>query len=235
MDRRRSRDDSERLRIRRQDLEQQRRGLQPPTVYPTASTSGGSEANSPRPSMQMSSEISTFLSPRNSYLHRHRLRRQREEDPRGSVQDTLDQLEVHTSTLQSAIEAPLPLLSPSHAYSPVRAEVMDTYQPRYKRRKLDGDPLDFRCPVRYGFHGQVAPGRLKMQLVNCDGGHLSESEDLLAQRHYSPENVLQNDKSVYCSKKDKCNYLIRHTGETCFSMTKLIIKAPDAGFTAPYI
>ena len=88
-------------------------------------------------------------------------------------------------------------------------------------------------PTRYGYHGQVAPGRLKMQIVSCDGGHLTEEQDLLAQRHYSPDNILWNDKSVYCTKKDKCNIIFRHTGETCFNMTKLMIKTPDCGFTAP--
>ncbi len=188
--------------------------------------------------MQMPAEVSSLLPPSSSYLHRHRLRRQREEDGRGSVQDTLDRLDEATSHLASAVEAPLPHVSgrstaATTATTAYPAAGLDGQPPRSKRRKLDGDPLDMPPAVRYGFHGQVVAGRLQMQLVSCDGGAHSERNEPFPHRHYAAANVLRNDKSVYCSEKDRCNLVLRHVGETCFTMTKLVIKTPDAGFNAP--
>ena len=98
-----------------------------------------------------------------------------------------------------------------------------------KRRKLDSD--DSREGPRgfsYGQHGQVVPGALKMELVSCDGGTY-EAEGECSW----PENVLHNDSSVYCTKSDRCNLILRHCGETPFCLKKLVIKAPKSGFDAP--
>ena len=215
------------------ELEPQRPSSHPSTHRPRVSASPNrfDEPSRASPS-HVPSELSPFLNPRHSHLHRHRLRRQREEDHRGSVQDTLDQLDAENLTLASAIEAPLPVLNGLRVYSPPRSDA-DSHQSRHKRRKLDGDPLDIMSPMRYGFHGQVAPGRLKMHLKSCDGGRMGEAEDRYIRSDYSPENVLGNDKSVYCSKREKANMVFCHSGESCFSMTKIMIKTPDSGFTAP--
>jgi len=50
---------------------------------------------------------------------------------------------------------------------------------------------------------------------------------------YRPENILKNDQSVYCTKSANCNILLRHRGDTTFSLERLVIKAPERGFTAP--
>ena len=103
-----------------------------------------------------------------------------------------------------------------------------------KRRKLDHEdgPKGF-TGFKYGYYGQVVPGRLKMEIVTCDGGLYPHSHD--KKELHLVDNVLKNDKSVYCTKSSKCNLLLRHQGETTFSVTKIVIKAPERGYTAPYV
>ena len=173
-----------------------------------------------------------YANPGTSQLQRHRLRRQREDDTFGTVQDAVNRLNEVTSNLTSVLDEPLPqILGPDEFTGLI--DDMDGYNRRSKRRKLDSDPLDAQPSISYGYHGQVAPGRLKMAISSCDGGHLMESDELLPEKNYHPDNVLRNDKSVYCSKRDRCNIVLKHWGETPFTVTKIIIKAPDCGFTAP--
>ncbi|KAF2490566.1 hypothetical protein BU16DRAFT_432512, partial [Lophium mytilinum] len=102
---------------------------------------------------------------------------------------------------------------------------------RPKRRKLEheSEGLSFANP-KYGHFGQVVPGRLRMEIVSCDGGQYTEESSSAL---YRPENVLKNDRSVYCTKSSRCNLLLKHQGETTFCLEKVVIKAPERGFTAP--
>ena len=103
---------------------------------------------------------------------------------------------------------------------------------RAKRRKLDGDTLSNRFKgFSYGYHGQAVAGPLKMEIVSCDGGLHSNARRPV--KEYWPENILRNDKTVYCTSVNKCSIILRHQGETPFSLKKIIIKAPERGFTAP--
>jgi len=70
-----------------------------------------------------------------------------------------------------------------------------------------------------------------MEIVSCDGGEFSDSYSAM----YRAENVLRDDKSVYCTKSSRCNLLLRHQGETTFCLQKIVIKAPERGFTAPWV
>ncbi|KAL2130262.1 hypothetical protein VTI74DRAFT_6701 [Chaetomium olivicolor] len=99
---------------------------------------------------------------------------------------------------------------------------------RIKRRKLDSDKIasGFKG-FRYGKYGQVEPGHLIMEIVSCDGGLYSEEHS------YPPENILRNDASVYCTKGNRCNIVLRHQGGTVFSLSELIIKAPGSKFSCP--
>ncbi|CAI7628676.1 unnamed protein product [Penicillium manginii] len=100
---------------------------------------------------------------------------------------------------------------------------------RLKRRKLDTD--DNREGMRgfnYGQYGQVVPGALKMELASCDGGIYDPDGDCSF-----PENILRNDNSVYCTKSDRCNLVLRHQGEAPFCLKKLVIKAPRNGYDSP--
>ncbi|OJD31612.1 regulator of chromosome condensation-like protein [Diplodia corticola] len=101
----------------------------------------------------------------------------------------------------------------------------------FKRRKLDRDDVSAILSSRYGHFGQVVPGRLRMEIVSCDGGEYSDNSGDL----HRVGNALKNDASVYCTKKSHCNMILRHHGESTFSLDKIVIRAPERGFTAPYV
>lgn len=92
---------------------------------------------------------------------------------------------------------------------------------RSKRRKIDSNRLvpSFKG-FRYGKYGQVEPGQLQMEIVSCDGGMFSNESS------YAAENILKDDNSVYCTKGNRCNIVLRHQGATVFTLEELIIKAP---------
>ncbi|RDW78800.1 uncharacterized protein DSM5745_05652 [Aspergillus mulundensis] len=102
-------------------------------------------------------------------------------------------------------------------------------QSRVKRRKLDSDDnREGLQSLKYGQYGQVVPGALKMELASCDGGTYPPVCETSG-----PENILSNDSSVYCTKSDRCNLILKHRGETPFCLKKLVIKAPKSGYDAP--
>lgn len=101
----------------------------------------------------------------------------------------------------------------------------------FKRRKLERDDASRIHSTRYGHYGQVVPGRLRMEIVSCDGGEYSDNSGDL----HRVENALKNDASVYCTKRSDCNLILRQQGETAFCLDKIVIKAPERGFTAPYV
>ncbi|KAH6622193.1 hypothetical protein C7974DRAFT_217672 [Boeremia exigua] len=110
--------------------------------------------------------------------------------------------------------------------------VPDMAHRRSKRRKLDHESS--RTPeyqnYKYGYKGQVVSGRLRMEVVSCDGGQIKRDNPM---KMYHVDNVLKNDKSVYCSESSKCNLLLRHMEDAPFALDKLVIRAPDRGFTSP--
>lgn len=101
---------------------------------------------------------------------------------------------------------------------------------RSKRQKIDSHRL---APTlngfRYGKYGQVEPGQLRMEIVSCDGGMFSNESS------YAAENILKNDSSVYCTKGNRCNIVLRHQGATVFTLRELVIKAPGPmNYSHPY-
>lgn len=126
--------------------------------------------------------------------------------------------------------------SPGRSLTPNMASTVPTHRPhdlqedsrRSKRRKVDSDKLvpDFDG-FRYGTYGQVEPGTLKMEIVSCDGGMF------LNELSYSAENILKNDGSVYCTKGNRCNIVLRHQGATVFNLTELVVKAPSSNYSSP--
>jgi hypothetical protein len=114
------------------------------------------------------------------------------------------------------------------------AEPLDMPPRQAKRRKIEHNtnqtsPYD---GFRYGYKGQEAAGRLKMEVVSCDGG---EYKRVSTYGLYPVTNVLKNDKSVYCSDRPDCNLLLQHIADMPFTLEKVVIRAPDRGFTAPYV
>jgi hypothetical protein len=104
-----------------------------------------------------------------------------------------------------------------------------------KRRKLDhnaGHKPEYDG-FKYGYKGQVVPGRLRMEILSCDGGEYFDKDHPIGL--HNVRNVLKNDSSVYCSESSRCNLLLKHIGDAPFSLEKIVIRAPDRGFTAPYV
>ncbi|KAL6243133.1 hypothetical protein RBB50_009684 [Rhinocladiella similis] len=102
---------------------------------------------------------------------------------------------------------------------------------RAKRRKLDdGTYEDEPRTFSYGHKGQVVAGLLRMEIVSCDGGEYSDPRMSISSY---PQHVLVDDSSVYCTKTSRCNLLLKHVGGMPFTLTKIVIKAPRAGFDAP--
>ncbi len=99
-----------------------------------------------------------------------------------------------------------------------------------KRRKLEVDDNNRATPAfRYGYKGQVVSGKLKMQIISNDGGVHTESNG----ESSCPNNVLDDDPTVYCTKSNHCNMVLGHLGDMPFSLSKVVIKAPQTGFDAP--
>jgi len=141
------------------------------------------------------------------------------------------QLEQASSNLRALLDDPVPNIS-SPSLEPPEYSGEAEHNRRAKRRKLDSDKLDSTfVGFSYGRYGQVEPGKLKMEIVSCDGGIFVDHGGNFA--NYSAENVLKNDSSVYCTKSNRCNLVLRHQGATVFSLKELIIKAPHSGNTAP--
>ena len=150
----------------------------------------------------------------------------------GRIQQAMDRLNEASSNLSSLLDQPIPRIgSPDMSTREYSGEA--EVNRRRKRRKLSpGDSATGHMNGHhYGYRGQVVSGPLRMEIVRCDGG--VHSEAARNGREYWPENVLRNDKSVYCTDDSRCNIIMRHLGETLFALKKIIIKAPEKGFTAP--
>lgn len=123
------------------------------------------------------------------------------------------------------------LAPPRNSPPPHRPSDLSEDSRRSKRRKLDSDRSRPKpAPFRYGKYGQVEPGQLKMEMVSCDGGMFSN------EFAYAAENILKNDSSVYCTKGNRCNIVLRHQGETPFTLKELVIKGPTSmNYSHPYV
>lgn len=149
----------------------------------------------------------------------------------GTIQQAVESLNRASPGISSLAQEQILLLNTPYPAASRTPSGEEGGRRRTKRRKLDEDyPLEFKA-INYGYRGQVVSGALKMEIVSCDGGLHADSRQ---GREYWPENVLRNDKSVYCTDSSKCNIIMRHQGGTTFCLRKLVIKAPDRGFTAPY-
>ena len=118
---------------------------------------------------------------------------------------------------------------------PEDVEGIDNYR-RAKRRKLDSDKaLSSYKSVLYGKYGQVEPGPLLLEIVSCDGGLFRDGRTYVDGRNYVAENILKDDASVYCTRTNRCNIILRHQGGTVFSLKELVIKAPGSHYSQPYV
>ncbi|KAF2868311.1 hypothetical protein BDV95DRAFT_579581 [Massariosphaeria phaeospora] len=189
---------------------------------PRDTSTADAASESPRPPSATGSR--PRATPSERYLRRHNARLR--EQPSADMDSTPDPWDPLG-------DAPMPnVFALAHARDPrprsPPGELVDQRR-QTKRRKLahDASPAAQYHAFRYGYKGQVVPGRLKMEVVSCDGGEYSSSG------LYKIHNVLRNDKSVYCSESSHCNLLLKHISEAPFALDKVVIRAPDRGFTAP--
>lgn len=174
------------------------------------------ESNSMDQSWFSSSRRSSRLRPLDTSAHHRR--------PNfDELDQTLDEANSQLRTLldmTNHINLMTPLIRST--FSPtIRAHDFPDDNLRSKRRKIDSNRLvpSFKG-FRYGKYGQVEPGQLQMEIVSCDGGMFSNESS------YAAENILKDDNSVYCTKGNRCNIVLRHQGATVFTLEELIIKAP---------
>lgn len=165
-----------------------------------------------------------------SYPRPPELPRLRRQESRENLRRQLDDLDLVSQELRDArrrLDSASSDLNDAH-----RSVVVDhMFLRQRKRRKLDHDsikPTGFHSKP-YGYYGQVEPGLLRMEIVSCDGGDYPRDSMAL----YRAENVLRNDRSVYCTRAAQCNLLLRHQDGIVFTIKKITIKAPEHGFTAP--
>lgn len=173
------------------------------------------------------------------HIERHldRYRRARTTQDRSSdgpreLQRAVNDLDAASSNLRALLDDPIPTIPPPGLISlsagndsPSEAEPGR----RNKRRKLDMEKKQSEYKAfSYGYHGQVVPGQLHMEIASCDGGSFESDSNM-----HAAENVLKDDRSVYCTKANRCNLILRHQGDRPFCLDELVIKAPPRGYTAP--
>ncbi|KAI4177809.1 MAG: hypothetical protein LQ343_000273 [Gyalolechia ehrenbergii] len=148
------------------------------------------------------------------------------------MQEAVNRLNQASSNISAALDPPSPRLrSDATALEDpggVPVNEVEGDRQRAKRRKLNNGLLAKEFGLNYGYRGQVVPGPLRMEIVFCDGGLHEYGKD-----KYRPENVLRNDLSVYCTRSSKCDLVLRHEGGAPFCLQRLVVKAPETGFTAP--
>ena len=148
------------------------------------------------------------------------------------MQQAVERLNEASSNLSSLLDHPIPMPGDIDMAAREYSDEAEVNR-RRKRRKLGSDTpsTGHMNGFNYGYRGQVVAGPLKMDLVSSDGG--IHDDAVRNGNEYMPDNIFHNNKSVYCTNASKCNIILRHMGETSFCLTKIIVKAPERGFTAP--
>lgn len=139
-------------------------------------------------------------------------------------------LESASSQLRALLDDPIaPIFS--RGFSPrEHNEETEAGRPT-KRRRLDrGRSMQDSKAFKYGHYGQVESGKLNMEIESCDGGIYPAQ---YGASRFAASNVLLNDDSVYCTKGNRCNLVLRHQGGTPFCLQEVVVKAPPRGYTAP--
>ncbi|TDZ36387.1 hypothetical protein C8035_v001701 [Colletotrichum spinosum] len=149
------------------------------------------------------------------------------EDDLESVRALWNRRAQYSSSPFSPPRMPPNMSPPSRSPIPHSEEYPDDNR-RVKRRKLDSErALQNLRGFRYGRYGQVEPGQLKMEILSCDGGLFESGSS------YAYDNILRDDKTVYCTQSNRCNVILRHQGATAFSLKELVIKAPASNYSSP--
>ncbi|KAG5945823.1 hypothetical protein E4U59_005135 [Claviceps monticola] len=152
---------------------------------------------------------------------------ERERMARPTDLDELDHLDEANNQLRTLLDMTTqvhlmtPLLQSTTSPTVRSRDVSDDDNIRSKRRRLGSNPpVPISRRFRYGRYGQVEPGRLRMEVVSCDGGMFSNESFRTA------DNILNDDVSTYCSTGNRCNIVLRHQDATVFALEELVIKMP---------
>ena len=126
--------------------------------------------------------------------------------------------------LRHLLERPISERSPNPI--PRDPPFEDQSENRRKRRRIEASSTEDDLPrIEYGFHGQVVPGRLNMEVLSADGGLQGfGTPNYGASLLHPVENVVKNDKTYYDAKSPRCNLVLRHPGEVNFTIDKLVIQ-----------
>ncbi|KFY64718.1 hypothetical protein V496_03081 [Pseudogymnoascus sp. VKM F-4515 (FW-2607)] len=197
----------------------------PPPGYSASASVPPQGSGSAPPSRPRMTEIGRLLE-----VHRSLIEERRRSPTMASLEEVAQselQLQQAISQPRNRFEAPMhELLSPAQ-------EQGEENNRAFKRRRLGSPVPESRIPaVNYGYYGQVEPGKLNMEIEFCDGGTFSEGAegDSII---YGAANVLKTDNSVYSTKSNRCNLVLKHEGDRPFCLKEIIIKAPPRGYTAP--
>ncbi|KAF2430466.1 hypothetical protein EJ08DRAFT_244701 [Tothia fuscella] len=184
---------------------------------------GGSLGTSPATGERRSLRHSRQDMQTNTALLREEIRQGRER---------LDRVDTHLAGVETTLGLSRTTDSSTDADSRLlttSADLLAAHRRLSKRRKLEHDTnLGFPA-CKYGYEGQVVPGLLKMEIVGCDGGEYLHTSSI----SYKAENLLRDDKSVYCTRSPRCNLMLRHQGESLFHLDSIVIKTPELDYTAP--
>ncbi|KAF2404612.1 hypothetical protein EJ06DRAFT_553463 [Trichodelitschia bisporula] len=105
------------------------------------------------------------------------------------------------------------------------AEARTMFRRRQNKRVKISHGADVTFPsISYGHFGQVEPGQLKLEIVKCEGVDYHNDTRLV----HRVENVLRDDKTIYCAKSSRCNLMFRHQAEALFTLESLVIKAAQS-------
>ncbi|CEJ92037.1 hypothetical protein VHEMI07716 [[Torrubiella] hemipterigena] len=151
-------------------------------------------------------------------------------DHLGRLDRSLDEANSHLRALldmtaHSALASASAFASFDSSLSSSRSRnIQDDHQRQGKRRKVDSKndsgPSSISNQRRYSHYGQVDPCNLDLEIASCDGGMFSN------EMSYVADNILRDDNTVYCTKGNRCNIVLRHRDSTIFTLTELTIKAP---------
>ncbi|KFX88521.1 hypothetical protein V490_07575, partial [Pseudogymnoascus sp. VKM F-3557] len=198
-----------------------------PTSY-SANNSAPPQGNAPPPRPRMT-ESGRLLE-----VHRSLTEGRRRSPTLASLEEMYQsgqQLQQAISQSRGRLDAPR--LHVEHLLSPAQDQGEAESSRASKRRRLGSPVSEPRIPaVNYGYYGQVEPGKLNMEIEFCDGGTFSEGSERDS-IIYGAANVLKTDNSVYSTKSNRCNLVLKHEGDRPFCLKEIIIKAPPRGYTAP--
>ncbi|KFX88858.1 hypothetical protein O988_08866, partial [Pseudogymnoascus sp. VKM F-3808] len=198
-----------------------------PTNY-SANNSAPPQGNAPPPRPRMT-ESGRLLE-----VHRSLTEGRRRSPTLASLEEMYQsgqQLQQAISQSRGRLDAPR--LHVEHLLSPAQDQGEAESSRASKRRRLGSPVSEPRIPaVNYGYYGQVEPGKLNMEIEFCDGGTFSEGSERDS-IIYGAANVLKTDNSVYSTKSNRCNLVLKHEGDRPFCLKEIIIKAPPRGYTAP--